>query len=187
MKYPELFKSDSDWKNNACLNFAGDMSIGYIIGYKLAADKLVEYVTSEGKDQDFLVYPITFLYRHHLELLLKSIISNGNELLGTKTTSKLDHGIERLWTEARGLIIKIWKDVPKEIEKIDHFINQFAKVDPSSEAFRYTKTKKGVKTLQGITHINIRHLSECIDSVSEFLDSARMGLDGCLSARDNGH
>lgn len=62
-KFEPLFKSDSDWHNNACLNFQYDMSHGYINGYKLAADSLVVKVNETGRDQDYLVYPIVFLYK----------------------------------------------------------------------------------------------------------------------------
>ena len=36
---------------------------------------LAEHVCDAGRGQDFLVYPIVYLYRHHIELTLKSIIS----------------------------------------------------------------------------------------------------------------
>lgn len=69
-KGDELFKPDIDWKNNACLNFSHDMSEIYISGYKSAGDILVEHVKQKKRNQDFLVYPIGFLYRQYLELRL---------------------------------------------------------------------------------------------------------------------
>jgi hypothetical protein len=68
----QLFKSDADWINNACLNFKEDQLNLYAIGYKRAAELLLEHVKNSGRDQDTLVYPIIFLYRHYLELRLKS-------------------------------------------------------------------------------------------------------------------
>ena len=38
------------------------------------AELLVAHVTDHQTDRDFLVYPIIFLYRHHVELMLKSIL-----------------------------------------------------------------------------------------------------------------
>jgi hypothetical protein len=46
----------------------------YTIGYKEAADILVGHVESTGRRADKLGYPILFLYRHHLELVVKSLI-----------------------------------------------------------------------------------------------------------------
>ncbi|HHS8916416.1 TPA: hypothetical protein ACTVMT_005267, partial [Escherichia coli] len=46
----------------------------YTEGYRRAADILINHIDESGRDQDFLVYPVLFLYRHHLELLIKQII-----------------------------------------------------------------------------------------------------------------
>jgi hypothetical protein len=53
-----LFAADeSNWNSNACLNL-GNPDIGYVHGFKKAADLAVEYVGLTGADQDYLVYPI---------------------------------------------------------------------------------------------------------------------------------
>ena len=71
---PGLLASDSDWHNNACLNYMPDHGTAYTEGYRRAADILINHIDESGRDQDFLVYPVLFLYRHHLELLIKQII-----------------------------------------------------------------------------------------------------------------
>ena len=69
-----LFGSGTDWQANACVNGIDDLA-AYQNGYRRAALHLAEYVCDAGRGQDFLVYPIVYLYRHHIELTLKSIIS----------------------------------------------------------------------------------------------------------------
>jgi hypothetical protein len=64
-----LFGSGTDWQTNACVNGIGD-SVAYQDGYRRAALQLAEYVCDAGRGQDFLVYPIVYLYRHHIELAL---------------------------------------------------------------------------------------------------------------------
>ena len=65
-----------DWWNNACLNFMEGKNTwyGYFRGYQRAAELLVQYVDCEKQYQDTLVFPIIFLYRHYLELILKDTI-----------------------------------------------------------------------------------------------------------------
>lgn len=65
-----LFRGDlRDWINNACLNVMGNGdAYAYKAGYRRGAEVLIDYVCQNGRDQDFLVYPIIFLYRHHVEL-----------------------------------------------------------------------------------------------------------------------
>ena len=41
-------------------------------GYRLAGGLLVEHVAKDRGDADFVVYPIVYLYRHHLELALNT-------------------------------------------------------------------------------------------------------------------
>ena len=69
----QLFSPDTDWKNNACLNWCHDPMHLYISGYKDAADILANRVIESGNNQDSLVYPIAFLYRQYIELQLKNI------------------------------------------------------------------------------------------------------------------
>ena len=58
-----IFTSDVDWQCNACLNWSNDALELYVIGYKEAADKLVEYIIETAQHQDSLVFPVCFLYR----------------------------------------------------------------------------------------------------------------------------
>ncbi len=64
---------------NACLNIDGSDS-GYRHGYWRAPKLLADHVSSSGRDQDLLVYPIVHSYRHHVELTLKHLIVLGSYL-----------------------------------------------------------------------------------------------------------
>ncbi|MDD5519489.1 MAG: hypothetical protein PHI84_01585 [Kiritimatiellae bacterium] len=175
---PPLFDSADDWHNNACIpTFTSDKQIPYIEGYKLAADILVNKVNETGRSQDFLVYPIAFLYRHHLELLLKQIIADGRDLLKNEAGYPQHHKIDALWEEVKSLIRKTWKTAdPPEMRKTDHVISEFMKLDPTGEGFRYGHKKDGQDSLTDIKYINLRHLAECIGEVAEFLDGVSTGI-----------
>ncbi len=88
-KGDKLFAPGDDWENNACVNHL-DSELAYVEGYYLGGDKLIEYVLATKRDQDFLVYPITFVYRHYLELSFKRIRRMGFRLLdGTSTPRRI--------------------------------------------------------------------------------------------------
>ena len=165
-KFEPLFKPDNDWHNNACLNYGNDVTRNYIDGYKKAADKLVNDIDS---DIDLLVYPIVFLYRHHVEISLKEIIESGHFLLGTKCNKK-NHDLNALWNEVKHIAKEIWdKEFPeKDFEFIDHVIREFEKYDKPSTSFRYAKTN-GKKSNPDLSHINIRHLRDMIEKFNEML------------------
>ncbi|MEA2753825.1 MAG: hypothetical protein QOJ54_114 [Aliidongia sp.] len=44
----------------------------YSTGFRLAAHHLAEQVGDTGTEQGFLIYPIIYLYRHYVELVLKA-------------------------------------------------------------------------------------------------------------------
>ena len=50
------------------------------------------------------------------------------------------------------------------------FIRQLDNVDPDSMAFRYATTNSGKDHLPAVTHINIRHLREVLNSVFVWLN-----------------
>lgn len=184
--YPSLFISCEDWHNNACLNFQSDMSYGYIEGYIRAGDILADYIAEHARDQDALIYPILFCYRHHLELRMKEIIKQGRILLNEGVDYEDGHKLGNLWPLCREIIAKVWDSdaYKEEIKLIDHFVSEMETVDRQSDAFRYWETSKksGRKPhLEGIKHVNIRHYRECIKSMTDFLDGVAMGIDVHLS------
>jgi hypothetical protein len=168
---PPLFVSADDWQNNACIPQFGGKEVACVEGYRLAADTLVEHVKATGRSQDFLVYPIVFLYRHYLELLLKQIITDGRELLDKKTGFPTHHRLSDLWNEAKGLTRRTWTTQdPPEMRKVDHVIAEFARLDPEGESLRYAYKKDGQSTLPSLQHINLRHLADSPRGVSQFLE-----------------
>lgn len=180
-KFDSLFKHDSDWHNNACLNFTNDPTIGYVEGYKLAADELVIRINETGRNQDYFIFPIVFLYRHHLELLLKVIIDTGRQLLDEGDGYPKHHKIGELWPLVKGIIRKVWTNGdPEEFDLVEHVIQEMALVDPDSMAFRYPKDKSGNKHVPNLTHVNTRHLGEMIDKVSGFLGGVELGINQYL-------
>jgi hypothetical protein len=74
-----LFRPDrKDWQTNADLNTDGvPADYVYAEGYHRAGQILADYVIEKKWDQDLLVCPIVFLYRHYVELQLKRLIPLG--------------------------------------------------------------------------------------------------------------
>ncbi len=188
IKIPKgLFKSDSDWWNNACLNYMGIDWNAYAIGYKLAADLLVDYVDSKKQNQDILVFPIVFLYRQYLELRLKELILSGSTLLDNNKTPKITfHNIESLWKSCRTILEKVFPEDPKEdFTEIERVIAEFSITDPRSTGFRYPTDKEGKISLPGLTHINLRNLSELINQATSILEGASTGISVYLDMKSD--
>lgn len=165
-----IFSKESDWHNNACLNFSSDMSFGYIDGYKLAADLLISNVIETANNQDTLVYPIIFLYRQHIELLLKNIILHGRILQEETPNFPTHHNLMNLWNTVKGIInFALKKNNTKEIIQITNLLVEFSEIDPQSMAFRYPMDQKGNIHNPTMKYVNLRKFGEKMIIVSDFL------------------
>jgi hypothetical protein len=186
-KGERLFRGDlRDWKNNACLRQGDDYA--YREGYLRGAQLLVQQVGETSRDQDFLVYPIVFLYRHYIELTLKDIITRARylverELSEAEKKHLTSHRLDLLWNDFKPLSGDIakaggWVDLPPEdIHGIEDYILQISEVDPNSYSLRYAHSKKGEPSLpELLTHINLRHFGELMDRLARYLWGIDMGM-----------
>src|ERR1017187_2718934 len=85
--------ADEDWET-------------YVAAYRMAAEKLVAQTYDGTLAINWLIFPIWYLYRHYLELRLKSLIWDGNVMEGVppKRWKKPPHSLEDLWPECRASI-----------------------------------------------------------------------------------
>jgi hypothetical protein len=171
---------DKDWMSNACLNF-GDPEIGYVDGFRKAADLAVEHVLVTGHDQDYLVYPVVFGYRQYLELRLKGLLRDASRLLDRASPSpKLlgQHKLSPLWNELHPLLEAIFADDNSEQRGlIGERIEEFSEMDPDSFSFRYATTKAGTQSLpRDLWHINLGRLRMIMEKMAAILDGADNGI-----------
>ncbi|CAG9166835.1 hypothetical protein LMG32289_01203 [Cupriavidus pampae] len=162
----ELFIQGDDWQNNAMLGWTHFPLDLYAAGYKDAADALIAALAEGKAPLDSVVYPLVFLYRHGLELELKLILPVARRLAGEEPASDQRHGLMPMWSELRRhLELLDPRQDEKELPAIEGFIHKLDSIDPGSFSFRYPKSKKGEVSLPDLRHVNVRHLSEIMDSV----------------------
>ena len=154
------------------------------MGYKNGADILSQYVDSTQRHQDTLVYPILFLYRHYLELMIKEILTDCAKILDEKITFK-HHNLSAYWEEAKDKCFKALEEkIPEDmIVPIENMVRQLVEVDKSSDAFRYPCRKDGSATLEGMTHINIKRVSEEIAKTSDALEAISAALSVAVETK----
>jgi hypothetical protein len=116
----------------------------YLKGYEEAADMLFEQAQSLlAADPEtpldvanWLVYPIYFLYRHAIELLLKQI--RDEHVPASVSASRNDHDLLQLWS-----VVKDWvegmggDELRAETKAFEGLVEQIQRVDPRGDAGRY--------------------------------------------------
>ncbi|HHB9914424.1 TPA: hypothetical protein ACOSSM_004430 [Escherichia coli] len=184
---PGLLASDSDWHNNACLNYMPDYGTAYTEGYRRAADILINHIDESGRDQDFLVYPVLFLYRHHLELLIKQIIGLALALAEDPDKhqyKKDDHNLNNLWPLAQKLILEVDDSYrPSDFKIVKEVVKALHQADERATDFRYAKRNDGTRSLEGIHYVNTRRFGKKMGEASDLLDGVDNGLRYLLDCK----
>jgi hypothetical protein len=154
--------------------------------FREAAEMLLDaHIEGEARYHDQLFLPIAYLYRHALELRLKSIIAIGfcmgfyNREKAAKAMN--DHSLATLWNLAKKLIIDRWSDGP-DVRATESVMNEFHQADPTSQAFRYqVDTNRNLHTHETLPEsISPTKLRSTMNGVFAFLDACRDGLDDSL-------
>lgn len=185
-----LFGPGNDWWENASVNYITGSFYLYASGYLNGAKHLVDHALQKQQEQDDLIYPIAFLYRQYLELMMKGIIKDGRWLLPEKVKMGKEkdpfqsHSLGDLWTEVRAIFEIVWPDGAKIDLDIAHsMIKQFEDIDKQSQAFRYPLDKKGNPSLpQHVRHINLRNLQHGMERISNFLKGGATGVGAAIDA-----
>ena len=156
----------------------------------MAGKTLVENLESVRGYPDYEAYPIFFLYRHSLELYLKTIVYIGARLLGLISSEQINtnklltnHSLSRLLPPIKTIFKNLDWDrdfgIPNihNFEDFEELIKAIEKVDPQSYSFRYPVNKRGDAILPERFVINAINFGKSMDLILQVLDGAVTGLD----------
>lgn len=173
----DIFQGSLPAEMNACLNFLGDMSYGYVEGYREAFNVLVDYISKTASDQETLIYPLLFMVRQHLELRLKNILKLLKELGERSDPPPFTHDLDKLWQECSPSLAKFSPHEDQQwFGRIGELMNQITSVDRGADVFRFPEKKDGTKGMSGIYHINIEVLSKVVSPLMDWLEGAECFL-----------
>lgn len=196
LRYPQkgesLFKGLAGDSYHVCidpyisLSPLGDNWYKYILGYKDAADILVDKIIYDASIQEFLAFPTIFLYRHFVELSLKSIIRDGYKLYNIAADYRQIHFLDDLWKDCRAIIEKNWPLEYYEIlDATENIIKELSKIDSTSFETRYPektiRKKKSennkikeierdkIFTMEDIPDIDLQNMKKLMAKINNFL------------------
>ena len=178
-----LFAFDSrDPMANACLNSSRRPDLFYSLGYLEGARQLTKHVLETYSEQDTLIFPIVYLYRHHVELLLKRLLVVASSVADRRLTDAelkhlIKHRLDLLWSDIKQTLPASCRNAnlalpdKENMEGVDSYIQQLNRVDRESQSFRYATSTEGTAALPGLTQINIRTFAERMECLCDFLAS----------------
>lgn len=167
---------DSAWED-ALVNWPMDNGWARSEGFYLGAKLLAETIDGPHSDQDTLLYPIAFLYRHYVELSLKQIVRDGNRLFGEEddyvgenVKKTLNHSLTKYWSRCKAIYQAIWpQGRVEELLVVENCIKEFDNYDPNAQGFRYDTDRDGNPTLNGLNRVGVRRLAHAMEGLHSFL------------------
>jgi len=155
---------------NAHLVVLGHGLYSYALAYKCAADKLVDSLQgSSGQD---VVFPVCYLYRHHLELMVKQCTRTASCMVddGGAYPTK-GHDLNGYWKECRSLLESAmsqrWR---ASFDKVEKVIAAFS-FDFEGELFRYPEDVNHSTWENSVEYLNLRKMRDSVSAASDLLDS----------------
>jgi hypothetical protein len=165
--------------------------LDFACSYKVCADRLIEAQKTRPVVDRSEVYPTVFLYRHYMELELKSVVAIGRVAeRGENATAKVlpilnTHALKELLQQCReicewlGLLNGQFADA---FTNFSTLIDEFSEHDPNSFSFRYPIDKKLNPTLTRLGDIDLNHVEVMMKRSAAFLRTMREAVEHELAA-----
>jgi hypothetical protein len=181
-----VLTADHDIRFNAVLDHWTGVGDFHAAGYRQAAEILLRRFLADPEgtagEQDSVVLPILFLFRHYLELRFKDIIVYGLVLSGQQAKWRYGHDLDGLWTEVHQLCGAIYgASLPAAFVTIEECVNDLRQLDPNSESFRYGRDLNGRPIFDHLV-IGLKALGSTVVLIGDCLDG--ISIDFSVRVRD---
>ena len=157
----------------------------YSEGYLLAGNRIVESLTGSPFEH-ILIYPVLYVYRHHLELELKGLLSyylySLSGLEPEKLRAKIDglkqtHSLQSLWDSFQHYFPKWKSDFSIDVQDaFRSMLRELDEHDPTGEAGRYETDRQGHQNLARLTLVDLKRLKLGIHKMSHVLRAIYEGI-----------
>lgn len=174
---------------NACVGWVqtrSDKLGGYLEGYRRAAVALFESAIANKTSPELVVFPLAFLWRHHVELALKDVIATGRLLEGQEWGFPEGHGLLNLWMTAKPYVLRCGPKNAPEVKNIELNIREFEKIDPYADGFRYPLNKdRSARSMPNVPeYVNLRVLQDAMEALGNFFWGVRIMLSTELECQE---
>ncbi len=186
-----LFESDpqsSVWIDSPFPSSQGDGPewSTYAWGFKDAADRLIEDLVREGNSSlstRFLANASLTLYRHSVELAIKSILITAGA--GRKPEQIASHDLNVLWERAVEAMKREGSriDGDESLALVGSLIAELNAADANSENFRYGANRKLQPYKGRLEHVDVVNLRRVMNQVVSALESCDTWLYEARQAR----
>jgi len=137
------------------------------MGYKRAADLLVERAATDVVDRANVIYPVLYCYRQALELFLKGLIDE----FGARRTENT-HSLRSLWEQFAAIVKERVQEEPLGFNAARALIAEMDSADQRSDGFRFPADTKRLPFAFGDQGIDLDNLREVMAGLENFFECA---------------
>jgi hypothetical protein len=148
----------------------------YADGFFEGAKQIVSGIRQGVWLIDTLIYPAAFSYRHGIELYVKHLIKELATYNQSGVEYNKNHNLQKNWK----LLVAQAKKAQQltfitddDLVTAGKIIDEFCKVDPTGQVFRYPEDIKGNQHLKDIAVINVEGLEKNMDELKAILENWR--------------
>jgi hypothetical protein len=139
------------------------------MGYKRAADLLIERAAADVVDRANVIYGALFCYRQSIELFLKRLIDE----FGTQTSPpKQTHDLSVLWDRFMDVVKARGREDTGGLDAAQALVAEMHNADDRSDGFRYPVDAKGRPFAFGDQGIDLVNLLEVMSGLQNFFECA---------------
>jgi hypothetical protein len=143
------------------------------MGYKLAADILIDQAMRSVVDRANVIYPALFCYRQSIELSLKRFV---REFGVDGNTGKAAHDLIDLWQRFAEIVNDRGMADSIGLLAAQQLVAEMHLADEKSDGFRYPDRKKDVPFSFGDRGIDLGNLRTVMDSLQNFFECTYMAI-----------
>jgi len=175
--------------NNFVISFSANPKndFGYFAkGYHKAASVIANDLLQRESFSDYEAYPVVFLYRHSLELYLKSIVYKSALLCSFKGFSEIDsklynnHDLRFLVKKSDKILKQLFPsetDLEDILIQLHEIANEFTQIDSNSFSYRYPIDSKGNYSTKRHQVIDLKSFSASMDQILDKMSTIDFGID----------
>jgi hypothetical protein len=139
------------------------------MGYKRAADLLIERAAADVVDRANVIYASLFCYRQSIELFLKRLIDE----FGTNTYQpKNTHDLGVLWGRFMGIVKARGREGTTGLSAAQALVAEMDVADNRSDGFRFPANVAGLPFAFGDQGIDLVNLREVMNGLENFFECA---------------
>ncbi|HTW30068.1 MAG TPA: hypothetical protein VMD76_00205 [Candidatus Sulfotelmatobacter sp.] len=185
LRKQDLLFNSAGGTTDACLDLGVSREFLYREGYLKAARVLANHALANEYDRNILLFPVAFLYRHHIELSLKDLIQTARTVASDQPKNPEGHLLAPLWEELKDVLRRLDESPGRnDLDAVEAYVKQVEQVDKQGQAFRYATSVRGEPHLREFDILDVRAFSEAMERLAGYLGGLSSRLDLLLDHKE---